>query len=113
MNLKVENDNTLPNIIKYARPLMYFISNKLPARDYFLVFQAVECFLANVKATLVNDTGMWDSHSIEAFEDITQARFHDRRYCMDLDRDRDLKSCKIILFGLTWLGAGPAVLASI
>uniref|UniRef100_A0A1B0A7M9 Tudor domain-containing protein n=1 Tax=Glossina pallidipes TaxID=7398 RepID=A0A1B0A7M9_GLOPL len=41
--------------------------------DYLtLRFQAVECFLANVKTTLVNDTGMWDLRSIEAFEDITQ-----------------------------------------
>uniref|UniRef100_A0A1B0GFA2 Uncharacterized protein n=1 Tax=Glossina morsitans morsitans TaxID=37546 RepID=A0A1B0GFA2_GLOMM len=36
-------------------------------------FQAVECILANVKTTLVNDTGMWDSRSIDTFVDITQA----------------------------------------
>uniref|UniRef100_A0A1B0C1N4 Tudor domain-containing protein n=1 Tax=Glossina palpalis gambiensis TaxID=67801 RepID=A0A1B0C1N4_9MUSC len=41
--------------------------------DYLtLRFQAVECFLANVKTTLVNDDGMWDTRSVEAFEDITQ-----------------------------------------
>ena len=35
-------------------------------------FQAVECFLANVKSTLQNDPETWDQQSIEAFEEYTQ-----------------------------------------
>ncbi|KAM7351323.1 tudor and KH domain containing protein papi isoform 1-T3 [Cochliomyia hominivorax] len=37
-----------------------------------LRFQAVECFLANVKSTLQNDPETWDQQSIEAFEEYTQ-----------------------------------------
>ncbi|XP_073825382.1 tudor and KH domain containing protein papi [Musca autumnalis] len=37
-----------------------------------LRFQAVECFLANVKSTLINDPQTWEPQSIEFFEDFTQ-----------------------------------------
>ncbi|XP_061394815.1 tudor and KH domain-containing protein homolog [Musca vetustissima] len=37
-----------------------------------LRFQAVECFLANVKSTLISDPQTWEPQSIEFFEDFTQ-----------------------------------------
>ncbi|XP_013103022.1 tudor and KH domain-containing protein homolog [Stomoxys calcitrans] len=37
-----------------------------------LRFQAVECFLASVKSTIINHPDTWEPHSIEFFEEFTQ-----------------------------------------
>ncbi|XP_054745078.1 tudor and KH domain-containing protein homolog [Anastrepha obliqua] len=37
-----------------------------------LRFQAVECFLAGVKSTVLNDSDTWDPQSIQKFEELTQ-----------------------------------------
>lgn len=37
-----------------------------------LRFQAVECFLAGVKSTMLNDPDTWDPPSIQKFEELTQ-----------------------------------------
>lgn len=39
---------------------------------YIFRFQAVECFLANVKSTLINDPDTWEPQSIQFFEEFTQ-----------------------------------------
>ncbi|XP_036327770.1 tudor and KH domain-containing protein homolog [Rhagoletis pomonella] len=37
-----------------------------------LRFQAVECFLAGVKSTILNDPDTWETQSIQKFEELTQ-----------------------------------------
>lgn len=39
-------------------------------------FQAIECFLANVKSTNVNDSESWSPDAISRFEEITHGLYN-------------------------------------
>lgn len=38
-------------------------------------FQAIECFLANVKSTDAEDSEVWNPHAISRFEEITHGMY--------------------------------------
>jgi len=37
-------------------------------------FQAVECFLANVKSTITDEPNTWQKSSISKFEELTEGK---------------------------------------
>lgn len=38
-------------------------------------FQAIECFLANVKSTKEDEVDVWQPEAISRFEEVTHGRF--------------------------------------
>lgn len=53
---------------------MFFFCINLIINFYFR-FQAIECYLANVKPNLSTDVENWDQQAVSKFEELTQGKY--------------------------------------